>query len=82
MTKKKTTARKRTATKTGSKAKAIQEYLASQPAAKPAEVAAELKKQGVDVSPNYVSNVKSTKKSSAMALATNRQRWKCLEETS
>lgn len=62
MAKKKTTARKRTATNTGSKAKAIQDYLASQPAAKPAEVAAELKKQGIDVSPNYVSNVKSTKK--------------------
>ncbi len=61
MAKKKTTSKKSTATRTVSKTKAIQDYLASQPAAKPAEVAAELKKQGVDVSPNYVSNIKSLK---------------------
>jgi hypothetical protein len=44
------------------KSAAIRAYIASHPAAGPTEVSQALKKQGVDVSPAQVSNVKTTSK--------------------
>lgn len=61
MAKKKATRRKIT-TKKVNKARAIKDYMASHPQASPAEVAAELSKQGIEVTANYASNVKSIKK--------------------
>ncbi len=42
------------------KSQAIREYYAANPEAKPKDVAAELKKQGIDVTPAFISTIRST----------------------
>jgi len=42
------------------KSQAIRDYYAAHPSAKPKEIAAELKKQGVDVTPAFISTIRST----------------------
>ena len=42
------------------KSQAIRDYYAANPNAKPKEVSAELKKQGVDVTPAFISTIRST----------------------
>ena len=44
------------------KSKAIRDYYAANPNAKPMEVSAALKKKGVDVTPAFVSTIRSTSK--------------------
>lgn len=73
MAKKKTT-RKKTTAKKVNKAQAIKDYLVAHPKALPADVAAELTKQGVPVTANYVSNIKSTKKKSTKKRATTKKK--------
>lgn len=59
MAKKKAATKKREVNKTAE----IKDYLAQHANAAPAEVSVELKKKGVDVSPAYVSTIKSSMKS-------------------
>lgn len=42
------------------KSQAIRDYYAANPNAKPKEVSAELKKQGIDVTPAFISTIRST----------------------
>jgi 3-methyladenine DNA glycosylase Tag len=42
------------------KSQAIREYYAAHPNAKPKEISAELKKQGIDVTPAFISTIRST----------------------
>ena len=42
------------------KSQAIREYYASHPTAKPKEISAELKKVGIDVTPAFISTIRST----------------------
>tara|TARA_R110002049_G_scaffold72490_1_gene186946 strand:- start:39391 stop:39729 length:339 start_codon:yes stop_codon:yes gene_type:complete len=48
--------------KSVNKSKAIRDYYAANPKAKPLEVAAALKKSGIDVTPAFVSTIRSTSK--------------------
>lgn len=65
MAKKKTT-KKREVNKTA----AVNQYMAQHPTAGSTEVSVELKKQGIDVSPAYVSSIKSSQKAKAKAKST------------
>ncbi len=58
---KKKVSKKKSTKRKVNKSAAIRAYLAAHPSASTAEVVAGLKQQGVSVSTNYVSNVKSTK---------------------
>lgn len=42
------------------KSQAIRDYYAAHPNAKPKEISAELKKQGIDVTPAFISTIRST----------------------
>lgn len=42
------------------KSQAIRDYYAAHPGAKPKEIAAELKKAGIDVTPAFISTIRST----------------------
>jgi hypothetical protein len=42
------------------KSQAIRDYYASHPSAKPKEISAELKKVGIDVTPAFISTIRST----------------------
>lgn len=62
MAKKATTRKKTRKPRANSKSAAVRAYLENKPDAGPTEIAGALKKQGIEISPAHVSNVKATLK--------------------